>query len=191
MHNFAYARCQSSFATEVLARTLARPRGLFPFACGVPVSDKSDRHAVIRDIVSAHAVASQEELRRQLATRGWEVTQSTLSRDLRELRLARIPDGQGRARYAFPESAAAGGDAALARLERMLPELLTGVESVQVLVVARTMKSGAQPVAEVLDQLEWPDVAGTIAGDDTVLIICRSPEGTERVLKKLRAYIRV
>jgi transcriptional regulator of arginine metabolism len=152
------------------------------------VSDKHDRHAAIREIVTAHAVASQEALRRQLTKRGWDVTQSTLSRDLRELRLARIPDNQGRARYAFPENGAS--EAALARLERMLPELLVEGEGVQVLVVARTMKSGAQPVAEALDQLEWPDVAGTIAGDDTVLIICRSTEGRERVLRKLRAYIR-
>jgi transcriptional regulator of arginine metabolism len=151
------------------------------------VSDKHERHQLIREIVSAHAVASQEELRQQLVRRGWEVTQSTLSRDLRELRLARIPDERGRARYSFPENGT--GELDLARLERMLPELLVSVEGVQVLVVARTMKSGAQPVAEALDQLEWPDVAGTIAGDDTVLIICRSPEGRERVLKKLRAYI--
>ena len=116
------------------------------------------------------------------------VTQSTLSRDLRELRLARIPDAKGRSRYAFPENG--GDDEALAQLERMLPQLLTEVEGVQVLVVARTIKSGAQPVAEALDQLEWPDVAGTIAGDDTVLIICRSTEGRERVLKKLSAYLR-
>lgn len=152
------------------------------------MSDKNARHHAIRDIVSSHVVASQEELRKQLARRGWDVTQSTLSRDLRELRLARIPDTQGQVRYMFPENG--NGDVALARLERMLPELLVGVEGVQVLVVARTMKSGAQPVAEALDQLEWPDVAGTIAGDDTVLIICRSTEGRERVLKKLRAYIR-
>jgi transcriptional regulator of arginine metabolism len=151
------------------------------------VSDKQERHQAIREVVAAHAVASQEELRRQLHRKGWDVTQSTLSRDLRELRLARIPDGQGRARYAFPENGTS--DVALARLERMLPELLVGVEGVQVLVVARTMKSGAQPVAEALDQLEWPDVAGTIAGDDTVLIICRSTDGRERVVRKLRAYI--
>ena len=152
------------------------------------MADKQARHQVIRAIVTTHAVASQEELRRQLTTRGWDVTQSTLSRDLRELRLARIPDGHGGARYAFSEGS--NGEQDLARLERMLPELLVDVEGVQVLVVARTMKSGAQPVAEVLDQLEWPDVAGTIAGDDTVLIICRSPEGRERVVRKLKAYIR-
>lgn len=151
------------------------------------MSDKQARHQAIREVVSSHAVASQEELRKQLHRKGWDVTQSTLSRDLRELRLARIPDGQGRARYAFPENGTS--DVALARLERMLPELLVGVEGVQVLVVARTMKSGAQPVAEALDQLEWPDVAGTIAGDDTVLIICRSTDGRERVVRKLRAYI--
>ena len=152
------------------------------------MSDKTQRHLIIREIVTAKAVASQEELRRQLAKRSWNVTQSTLSRDLRELRLARIPDAQGRSRYAFPDSAVV--DETFAQLERMLPQLLTEVEGVQVLVVARTIKSGAQPVAEALDQLQWPDVAGTIAGDDTVLIICRSTEGRERVLKKLRAYLR-
>jgi transcriptional regulator of arginine metabolism len=72
----------------------------------------------------------------------------------------------------------------------MLPQLLVGVEGVQVLAVARTMKSGAQPVAEALDQLAWPDIAGTIAGDDTVLIICRSVPGRERVVKRLKAYLR-
>ncbi len=152
------------------------------------MSEKGERHQVIREIVSGRAVASQEELRKQLGKRGWEVTQSTLSRDLRELRLARIPDSAGRVRYAFSDGST--DDEGLAQLERMLPQLLTDVEGVQVLVVARTIKSGAQPVAEALDQLEWPDVAGTIAGDDTVLIICRSTEGRERVLKKLRAYLR-
>lgn len=151
------------------------------------MSDKHDRQQAIRDLVATRAVASQEELRRLLAKKGWTVTQSTLSRDLRELRLARIPDAQGGARYAFPDQS--GNEHGLARLERMLPELLVRVEGVDALVVARTMKSGAQPVAEALDQLEWPDVAGTIAGDDTVLIICRSAQGRERVLRKLRAYI--
>lgn len=152
------------------------------------MSDKNQRQQVIREIVTTKALASQEELRRQLAKRGWDVTQSTLSRDLRELRLARIPDAQGHSRYAFSDST--GDDDELAQLERMLPQLLTHAEGVQVLVVARTIKSGAQPVAEALDQLQWPDVAGTIAGDDTVLIICRSTEGRERVLKRLRAYLR-
>jgi transcriptional regulator of arginine metabolism len=152
------------------------------------VPNKSERHHAIREIVTAKAVASQEELRKQLLRRGWDVTQSTLSRDLRELRLARIPDDSGHVRYAFPD--AGGADDSLRQLEAMLPQLLTSVEGVQVLVVARTMKSGAQPVAEALDQLEWPDIAGTLAGDDTVLIICRSVAGRERVVRRLQSYLR-
>ncbi len=172
----AHLSCESS-----ASRLLPSPVSRLP--------SKSDRHNAIREVVTARAVASQEELRRQLARRGWDVTQSTLSRDLRELRLGRIPDETGHVRYAFPENGHADDDN-LRQLESMLPQLLTSVEGVQALVVARTMKSGAQPVAEALDQLEWPDVAGTIAGDDTVLIICRSVPGRERVLRRLKAYLR-
>jgi transcriptional regulator of arginine metabolism len=171
MHNFASRPCQS-------------------VSPGASVADKTDRHHAIREIVTARAVASQEELRKQLVRRGWDVTQSTLSRDLRELRLARIPDGHGRVRYAFPDSGSGHSDDEARHFEAMLPQLLVGVEGVQVLAVARTMKSGAQPVAEALDQLAWPDIAGTIAGDDTVLIICRSVPGRERVVKRLKAYLR-
>ena len=78
------------------------------------MSVKNQRHQVIREIVAAKAVASQEALRRQLAKRGWAVTQSTLSRDLRELRLARIPDTQGNSRYAFSDTTA--NDEELAQL---------------------------------------------------------------------------
>lgn len=154
------------------------------------MADKTDRHLAIREIVTARAVASQEELRKQLIRRGWDVTQSTLSRDLRELRLARIPDDDGGVRYAFSEHGVAAADDEVRQLESMLPQLLTSVEGVQVIVVARTMKSGAQPVAEALDQLDWPDIAGTIAGDDTVMIICRSVPGRERVAKRLKGYLR-
>jgi transcriptional regulator of arginine metabolism len=151
------------------------------------VAEKNERQQAIREIVTARAVASQEELRRQLAKRGWDVTQSTLSRDLRELRLARIPDDSGGVRYAFSEG---NGADDTSELEAMLPALLTGAEGVGVLVVARTRRSGAQPVAEALDMLEWPDVMGTIAGDDTVLLICRSAGAGARVVKRLRTYIR-
>lgn len=153
------------------------------------MAEKTDRQLAIREIVTARAVTSQEALRKQLLKRGWDVTQSTLSRDLRELRLARIPDEQGHSRYAFPDGSTTP-DEDLRQLEAMLPRLLVGVEGVQVLVVARTIKSGAQPVAEALDQLDWPDIAGTIAGDDTVLIVCRSVPGRERVVRRLKVYLR-
>ena len=152
------------------------------------MAEKNERQQAIREIVTARAVTSQEALRRQLAKRGWEVTQSTLSRDLRELRVARIPDEHGSVRYAFSEGN--GTDDSSAELEAMLPALLVDADGVGVLAVARTRRSGAQPVAEALDRLEWPDVMGTIAGDDTVLLICRSSPGRARVVKRLRAYLR-
>lgn len=152
------------------------------------MADKIDRHNAIREIVAAKRVANQDQLRRQLAKRGWEVTQSTLSRDLRELRLARIPDEKGQARYTFSEPASSDGDAR--RLEAMLPQFIVGVEAVQVMIVVRTVASGAQPVAEALDYAAWPDIAGTIAGDNTVLIICRSIAGRERALRRLHDHLR-
>lgn len=164
------------------------------------MSDKQGRQHAIRTLIAERPVASQDALRRLLARQGWQVTQSTLSRDLRELRLARIPDADGRPRYASPaddagaptsgsgRGARRATDPRLGRLERMLPELLVGIEGVDHLVVVRTVKSGAQPVAEALDQLDWKDVAGTIAGDDTVLIICRSHAGRARVVKRLGTY---
>jgi transcriptional regulator of arginine metabolism len=151
------------------------------------VSDKSTRHTAIRELVAEQAIASQEELRRLLHQRGWDVTQSTLSRDLRELRLARIPDAQGRARYAFPDATT---EDATPQLERLLPQLLVDMDSVQTLVVARTVPSGAQPVAAALDAVGWGDILGTIAGDDTVLIICRSVPARERVVKRLTPLTR-
>lgn len=151
------------------------------------MTPKSERQSAIRDLVATRDVSSQEELRRLLGKRGWDVTQSTLSRDLHELRLARIPDGQGKPRYAFSDP---GPEELLPQLQALLPQLITGVESVQVMVVVRTMASGAQPVAAALDSAAWPDVLGTIAGDDTVLIICRSTQGRDRVVKRLRTYLR-
>ncbi len=151
------------------------------------MSDKSIRQTAIRELVGERAIGSQEELRKLLRQRGWDVTQSTLSRDLRELRLGRIPDGQGSARYAFPEGAP---EESGPPLEHLLPQLLLAVEAVQVLVVARTVPSGAQPVAAALDGAAWGDILGTIAGDDTVLIICRSAQGRERIVRRLKPLTR-
>lgn len=146
------------------------------------MSDKRARQAAIRELVARKAVSSQEELRRLLGRQGWVVTQSTLSRDLRELRLARIPDSAGGVRYAFPDGVA---DDTTPLLHQLLPQLLIGAEGAQLFVVARTVPSGAQPVAAALDGAGWPELLGTIAGDDTVLLICRSEAARRRVQRRL------
>jgi transcriptional regulator of arginine metabolism len=144
--------------------------------------DKRARQAAIRELIETHAVGSQEELRRLLRQRGWDVTQSTLSRDLREMRLARIPSPDGSARYAVPE----GSEVGQPRLEALLPHLFTHVDGVGELVVLHTHRGGAQPVAEALDNEEWPEVLGTLAGDDTILIICRSVAAREKVTRRVK-----
>ena len=150
----------------------------------MPLSDKRDRHRAILELVAAHAVGSQEELRRLLADRGWEVTQSTLSRDLHELRLARVPTADG-VRYA-PTDGRAEPDQGRTAFATLLPQLFALVDGVGELVVLHTVPGGAQPIAVALDSARWPDVLGTIGGDDTILIVCRSAAARERVIVRIR-----
>ena len=144
--------------------------------------NKKQRHTVILDIVESRSVASQEELRHLLRDKGWDVTQSTLSRDLRELRLARIPTSDG-ARYASPD---ASGDEPRAMLEDVLPQFLSSIDGVSELMVIKTIAGGAQPIAEAIDFQGWSDVVGTIGGENTILVVCRSPAARERLERKLR-----
>lgn len=140
------------------------------------------RQAAIRDLVSAHVVASQEELRQLLVGRGMNVTQATLSRDLRDLGLARVADGDG-ARYVVPESLSDNDDKPL--LANLLPQLFSRINGVGELVVLHTVRSGAQPIAEAIDQEEFDEVLGTIAGDDTILIVTRSAEARAQLTLRL------
>ena len=149
---------------------------------------KFDRHAAIRDVIQRHDVGSQEELRQLLLKRGWDVTQSTLSRDLRELRLARIPGSDGTARYAEPDSAQE--DSRTPALEGLLPQLFVSVDGVSELILLRTLPGGAQAIAEAVDNREWPELLGTIAGDDTILMICRSAQAREKLTKRIRQMAR-
>lgn len=144
--------------------------------------NKRDRHAAIRELVTAQPVGSQEELRQLLKERGWDVTQSTLSRDLRELRLVRIPTNEG-PRYASPESLA--GEEERTLVEDVLPQFFDSVDGVGELIVLKTIYGGAQPVAEAIDSAEWAEVVGTIGGENTVLIVCRSREARERIHKRI------
>ena len=147
------------------------------------MANKTDRHNAIRDIVTARAVGSQEELRKLLRQRGWDVTQSTLSRDLRELRLARVPADDG-PRYVTTEEGP--DDGARVTLDDLLPRLFDRVDGVGELLVLHTLPGGAQAIAFALDAEGWPEVLGTIAGDDTILVVCRSSGAREKLVKRLK-----
>jgi len=125
-------------------------------------------------------VASQEALRELLQERGTEVTQATLSRDIRELRLVKIPSADGIGHYSLPEEWESTPP-----LESLLPALFQSAEGVDNLLIVRTMKGGAQTVAAGIDWEEWPEVLGTLAGDDTILIVLRSPDALSAVRERI------
>lgn len=148
------------------------------------MANKRERQAAIQEIVEARPVGSQEELRRLLRQRGWDVTQATLSRDLREMRLARIPDAEGGVRYAVADGQSP--EETRPSLDVILPPLFRAIDGVSELAVLRTIPGGANSVGGVLDLESWPDIIGTIAGDDTILIICRSSAARERIVRRIR-----
>ncbi|MEP6619236.1 MAG: arginine repressor [bacterium] len=146
------------------------------------MTKKQVRQSVILDLVSSHVVGSQEDLRQLLVGRGMDATQATLSRDLRDLGLARVPTDDG-GRYVLPESLSDDDDKPF--LGNLLPQLFSRIDGVGELIVLHTVRSGAQPIAEAIDQEEFPEVLGTIAGDDTILIVTRSAEARATLTKRL------
>ena len=147
------------------------------------MANKRVRQATIRELIESREVGSQEELRKLLRQRGWDVTQATLSRDLRELGVARVSTPEG-ARYTLAGPASGGDDSPV--LEAVLPPLFSTVDGVGEMVVIRTVPGGAQPIARAIDAEAWPDILGTLAGDDTILLICRSTAARERLVRRIR-----
>ena len=146
---------------------------------------KPERHNVIREIVASTPVASQHQLRRKLVRRGFDVTQATLSRDIREMRLYKGPGG-----YALPNGIHTDGEDE----EPSVQEVLRGFA----LKAKQAQKPNrryhypgwcGQPVAVAIDHEGWPETVGTIAGDDTVLIICTDNKHASRLLARLEEMI--
>src|SRR5256886_12257156 len=139
---------------------------------------KTFRHGQILRLVSDQRIANQEELRRRLATQKLRVTQATLSRDLQELRLIKTQQGYKQA-TALPEESAP-----LPPLARALGEFLLDIRPAESLLVLKTPPSAAQPLAAAVDGAKFPEIAGTIAGDDTVRTITPSAKSPESLRKK-------
>jgi transcriptional regulator of arginine metabolism len=144
---------------------------------------KAQRLTAILDVVEHEAVRSQEQLRQRLAARGFVVTQATLSRDIKELGLLkRSADGA----YQPSSVEETPQVTALGTLGKALSEYLVNIEPVQQLIVLRTGAGQAQLLAIAIDRSRLPEVVGTIAGDDTILIIARDAKNALAVVKRLR-----
>lgn len=147
------------------------------------MSKKRERQNAVLELIAGRQIASQEELKQLLLAKGWSVTQATLSRDLRDLGVVRAPAGGG-ARYLLPEMVV---DDSKPSLDSLLPQLFSRIDGVGELIVLHTLPSGAQPIAEAVDSEGWPEIIGTLAGENTILIVCRSADArrvlTERIVK--------
>jgi transcriptional regulator of arginine metabolism len=144
---------------------------------------KGQRQSAILEVVGQEAVRSQEQLRQRLHARGFDVTQATLSRDIKELALLKR-SSDGAYQPAGDNSTAPAH--ALDALGRALAEYLINIEAVQQLVVLKTGAGQAPLLALTIDRSRLPEVAGTLAGDDTILIIARDPKSAQAVVKQLR-----
>ena len=150
------------------------------------MSQKPDRQTAILELIGRHDVRSHEDLRLLLARRGVDATQATLSRDLRDLGVVRVSGDEG-ARYTLPEMVA---NDAKPSLESLLPQLFSRIDGVGELAVLHTLASGAQPISEAIDAANWREILGTVAGENTILVICRSAAARQTVTQRLSELAR-
>ena len=144
------------------------------------MSSKQERQAIILDLVKSNRVTSHEALRELLVEGGIQVTQATLSRDIRELRLVKVRGAQGISHYRLPEAWENKPP-----LGSLLPILFLSAEGTDNLVVIRTLMSGAAAVATAIDWEDWPEVIGTVAGEDTIIVVLRNREHMPTIRDRL------
>lgn len=147
---------------------------------------KIGRQAKIVDLISRHDIETQEELAEYLEREGYKVTQATISRDIRELKLTKIATNDGRQRYALMNG---GGTGMNEKYLRVLAEGFVSMDMAQNILVVKTVSGMAMAVAAALDAMHWSEVAGCIAGDDTIMCAIRSVEDTVRVMEKINKIV--
>jgi transcriptional regulator of arginine metabolism len=145
---------------------------------------KHERHNAIRELIAQRPIASQDELRRKLVRRGFDVTQATLSRDIHELRIYKGPGG-----YALPNGNGHDEQDDLPDVDEVMSSFGLKVKQAQNQLVLVTTAGSAQPVALAIDHEDWPEVVGTLAGDDTVLIICPDQKRATVLAERLEKII--
>lgn len=147
---------------------------------------KIARHAKIIDLISRNDVETQEELADLLNREGVKVTQATVSRDIRELKLTKIPLNDGRQKYAVMQAA---GSNMNEKYLRILKDGFVSMDMAQNILVVKTVSGMAMAVAAAIDAMKWPEVAGCIAGDDTIMCANRSVDDTLIVMEKIRKTV--
>ncbi len=147
---------------------------------------KADRHAKILDLINQFAIETQEELAECLNRAGFKVTQATVSRDIRELKLTKISVDGGRQKYVVQNAQSGEMDE---KYLRILKDGFVSMDMAQNILVIRTVSGMAMAVAAAMDAMHWAEIAGCIAGDDTIMCAIRSVDDTLLVMEKIRRIL--
>jgi transcriptional regulator of arginine metabolism len=148
---------------------------------------KGQRHLKIREILINQDVETQDDLVHALCNAGFQVTQATVSRDIKDLHLIKVPLDNGGYKYSLPIEQRFNP---LQKLKRTLTDHFTSIDYAENLVVLKCMPGTANAIGMLMDNLEWDEVMGTICGDDTILIICRTKEHSSEVVDQILAMIK-
>ncbi|MBM7542446.1 transcriptional regulator AhrC/ArgR [Amphibacillus cookii] len=143
--------------------------------------NKGQRHIKIREYITNHDVETQDELVDALRSQGYHVTQATVSRDIKELHLVKVPMSNGGYKYSLPADQRFNP---LEKLKRLMRDAFIKIDQATHFLVLKTLPGNANALGALIDNLDWEEVLGTICGDDTILIICRNVEETEKVEKQ-------
>ncbi len=147
---------------------------------------KNKRHRVIREIVENENIETQLQLTQELKKYGFDVTQATISRDIKELGLIKVVSGENTFRYSLPTAVMMNN---IDRSRRMFRDNVLKVTVSESIVLVKTLPGMAQAVAACLDSMNWPSLLGSVAGDDTIFALASSRQKAQEILKKLQDYV--
>jgi transcriptional regulator of arginine metabolism len=148
---------------------------------------KARRQMKVQEIINKEIVRTQEELADKLHLAGFDVTQATVSRDIKEMGLIKIPTADDDYRYAIPTEVHPAN--LQDRLKRLLRETVISINDTESLIVIRTIPGNAHALAAVMDNTNWEEVIGTVAGDDTILLVIKPKEAVSAVLERMTTLL--
>lgn len=143
---------------------------------------KIKRHIKIRELITENDIETQDELVDQLKILGYNVTQATVSRDIKELHLVKVPSINGKYKYSLPADQRFNP---LEKLKRLIMDAFVKIDHTSLFIVLRTLPGNAHAIGVLIDNLDWNEIMGTICGDDTCLIICRTEADAETIQERL------
>lgn len=147
---------------------------------------KAKRHIKIRELIAEHDIETQDELVERLKHLGFNVTQATVSRDIKEMHLIKIPSSSGKYKYGVPTKKRFNAED---KLKRRMAEAFVSIDYAEHFIVLKTLPGNANAIGALIDDLDWEEIMGTICGDDTCLILCRTSKKAQSVVSQLHQMI--